>query len=97
MPKQPVKTWPGDFPGGSTPLDQYNDYFPGGSPPPGYTPGLQQPKTRPVSKTSILTGLMSAGDVTETRPGDRGNGATALVMRRLGRLEVRVSKIESTQ
>lgn len=89
----PVKTYPGDFPGGSSPLDQYKDYFPGGTPPPGYTPLFQEPRSRPVSQTSILTGLMSAASVTETRPSDRGGGAQALILRRLARAEGRLQRL----
>lgn len=53
--------------------------------------------TAAETTVSVLGGLISPSDVTETRPGRGGDGADALILRRLARAEGRIAKLESTQ
>lgn len=82
------------YPGGSSPMTQFWDVYPGGSPP----SDVAAHRTNQLGGgVSVLSGLISPGMVQETRPGRGGDGADALILRRLARAEGRIAKLESTQ
>jgi hypothetical protein len=94
MANKPVK-FPGLYPEGSSPDEQFKDLYPGGTSP--KKQGGDFYTNTPGTDTSILGGLISPGMVQETRPGRGGDGADALILRRLARAEGRIAKLESTQ
>lgn len=64
--------------------------------------GLIPAETSAVSSAtettvSILGGLISPSSVIEKRPGVAGDGASALILRRLARTEKRIAALESAQ